>query len=93
MKLTPEQIADLAHLSRLDITGSAIDDLATEMSKIMAMVEQVQQINTSELSQIVHIHDQPQPLRDDQSVPVTQHLASGAKAEHNGFVVVPKVIE
>ncbi len=93
MKLTPEQISSLARLSYLKIDAEAIEVLAKEMSKIMAMVEQVQKVDTSQLSEIVHIDSRTQPLRRDRAVPTTCNLASDAAMEQDGFVVVPKVID
>lgn len=52
MQLTPEEVEKLAKLSRLEITPGVREQFASQLTKIVDYVDQVQQFEAAEAEQI-----------------------------------------
>jgi aspartyl-tRNA(Asn)/glutamyl-tRNA(Gln) amidotransferase subunit C len=48
-QLSPEDITKLAHLARLDLTATEIDEYVIELSKILRYVEMLQSVDVTGL--------------------------------------------
>lgn len=95
MSLTAIDIKKVAHLARLAITESEISQYATELSKIMDFVAQMDSIDTTTVTAMAHPLELNQPLRPDI---VTEHnqrelFQSIAPMVEAGLYLVPKVVE
>lgn len=92
MALTRKEINRLARLSHLEVDDATAANLALDLNRMMQLVAKVQEADTTKLVGTVHVHAGTQPLREDQAIPPTDNLSTGAQEAVNGFVVVPKVI-
>ena len=95
MTLTPEDIKKIAHLARLNLTASDITLYTTQLSRILGLIEQMDQIDTSKIEPLSHPLDLSQRLRlDEVNEPNLrekyQRIAPQVEA---GLYLVPQVIE
>lgn len=95
MSLTPEDVRKIAHLARLNLSDDDIMVYTPQLSRILSLVEQLNQADTAQVEPLAHPLDVSQRLRPD-SVTETnlrakyQHIAPQVEA---GLYLVPKVIE
>ncbi|MDH5764550.1 MAG: Asp-tRNA(Asn)/Glu-tRNA(Gln) amidotransferase subunit GatC [Gammaproteobacteria bacterium] len=95
MSLKADDVKKIAHLARLNINESDIDDYATNLSSILDLVEQMNSIDTSNVTPMAHPQDLAQRLRPDEVLEENQRerFQKIAPATENGLYLVPKVIE
>jgi aspartyl-tRNA(Asn)/glutamyl-tRNA(Gln) amidotransferase subunit C len=95
MALTPEQVAQVAHLARLELQPDQVDHYARQLSDILAMVDRLAQADTAAVDPMAHPLDMNQRLRPDEVTEPDHRDAfqSMAPAVENGLYLVPKVIE
>lgn len=95
MSLTPDDVKKIAHLARLGINESDIDDYASNLSNILNLVEQMNSIDTSNVSPMAHPQDVCQRLRADEVLEDNQRerFQKVAPLTENGLYLVPQVIE
>ncbi len=100
MSVTREEVAKIASLARISMDEDALDQMVPELNNILAWVEQLGEVDTSNVEPMAAVIPQDQRLRDDviDADPLTgggrreDVLANAPMAEH-GFYGVPKVIE
>lgn len=93
--MSPDDIYKLGMLARLEITPSEIDDVVAKLTDIVAMVDQLQATDTTDVVPMAHPLDRSQRLRED-LVTEEDHRAlyqQNASAVERGLYLVPKVIE
>ncbi len=95
MTLKNEDVRKIAQLARLQISDSAIEQLTSDLSNILALAEQMKAVDTTEVIPMAHPMDATQRLRDDEVTETNQRDKFQAIAPdvENGFYRVPKVIE
>jgi aspartyl-tRNA(Asn)/glutamyl-tRNA(Gln) amidotransferase subunit C len=88
-------IEKLAHLARLNVEGSQLDEVAHSLSNILAMVDQLKAVDTTGVEPMAHPLSVAQRLRADNITESNQREAFLAIAPHTegGLYLVPKVIE
>jgi len=93
--LSPEDIQRLCRLARLEIGPAEIADVSTKLSSIVAMVDQLQAVDTAGVTPMAHPLDRPQRLRPDTVTEVDQHelYQHNAPLVERDLYLVPKVIE
>ena len=95
MSLTKDDIQKIAHLARIAIDDADISKYTQELSSTLKLIENMNRINTDNITPMAHPLDCAQRLRADD---VTTHderakfqkLAPKVEA---GLYLVPKVIE
>lgn len=95
MTITKEELNSLMQLSRLRIEGEALDELQQELSRILDLMDELQQVNTDDVHPLANPCDDTQRLRADE-VTVTDQRAEwqkSAPAIEAGLYLVPKVME
>ena len=92
MKLSKDQIKQIARLSKLSLSEEQIANLETDLAKMMDLVDQVQNADTTGITELGHVHDVDLKMREDVAVQPKNNLAKDASNNKDGFVVVPKVI-
>ena len=100
MSLTREEVAHVAKLARIAMSEEELDRIAPELARIIGWVEQLGEVDTSEVEPMAAVIPQKLRLREDvvDADPLTaggrreEVLANAPVAEH-GFFGVPKVIE
>ncbi len=93
--LGPDDIRRLCRLARLDISATEIPDVSAKLSSIVAMVDQLQAVDTAGVVPMAHPLDRPQRLRADVVTAVDRHelyQRNAAQVERDLYLV-PKVIE
>jgi aspartyl-tRNA(Asn)/glutamyl-tRNA(Gln) amidotransferase subunit C len=95
MSLTSEQVTHIARLARLKTDPEKSEYYATQLNRIMNLVEQMNAVDTSEVEPMSHPQDTALRMRADKVTAENlrdayQAIAPDAK---EGFYLVPKVIE
>ena len=95
MSLDRSDVDKIAHLARLQIEEQDAPEYAKNLSNILDLVDQMQAVDTSDVSPMAHPLDAVQRLRSDAVTEENQRdkLQSVAPAVENGLFQVPKVIE
>jgi aspartyl-tRNA(Asn)/glutamyl-tRNA(Gln) amidotransferase subunit C len=93
--LRPDDIHRLSRLARLEVTDAEIADVSAKLSSIVAMVDQLQAVDTSGVSPMAHPLDRAQRLRPDVVTEVDHHelYQRNAALVERDLYLVPKVIE
>ena len=93
--LTPNDIRKLGRLARLEITAEEITDVSTKLTSIVALVDQLQAVDTSDVTPMAHPLDRPQRLREDAVTETDRHelYQRSAPSVERDLYLVPKVIE
>ena len=95
MALDKSEVEKIAHLARLNISESEADEVTNRITDILALIDQMQAVNTDAIEPLAHPLDAVQRLRSDQ-VTEQDHrddLQTLAPASQDGLYLVPKVIE
>ena len=95
MSITPEEVLKIANLARLKINQDEVGQYATELSKIISLVEQMNKVDTQNVEPMAHPLDVTQRLRKDEVTETNQRekFQSVAPNAEKGLYLVPKVIE
>ncbi|MDH5327004.1 MAG: Asp-tRNA(Asn)/Glu-tRNA(Gln) amidotransferase subunit GatC [Gammaproteobacteria bacterium] len=95
MSLDKDDVVNIAHLARLAINAKDIPEYAKNLSSILDLVEQMQQVNTDSVEPMAHPLDSTQRLREDAVTESNERdlFQSIAPAVEAGLYLVPKVIE
>ncbi len=98
MSITREQVAHIAHLARLKFDPTDPEEAefyAHQLSRILALVEQMNRIDTDGVAPMSHPQESPLRLRDDRVTAENrreEYQQIAPSAEH-GLYLVPRVIE
>ena len=95
MSLEPREVEKIAHLARLAIRDDDVPAYAGNLSAILDLVAQMNQVEVQNVVPMAHPLDMPQRLRADE---VTEHdqrevFQAVAPQVEAGLYLVPKVIE
>ena len=95
MALDSTDVAKIAHLARLDVADAELAAYAAELSNILALVEQMNAVDTAGVEPMAHPLHMAQRLRPDAVTETDQRAAfqAIAPATEDGLYLVPKVIE
>ena len=93
--LTPDDIHRLCRLARVEITPGEIADVSAKLTSIVAMVDQLQAVDTEGVTPMAHPLDRAQRLREDRVTETDRHevYQRNAAQVERGLYLVPKVIE
>lgn len=94
MRITKEEVLNVAHLARLDIEDAAVDAFAGQISKILDYIDQLNQVNTQGVFPTCHAISLTNAFRDDVARPHLDRGAALANAPEraDGNFIVPRVI-
>lgn len=99
MALTPQDIARVANLARLELRPEETERTLHQLKGFFALVEQMEAVNTEGVEPLAHpaaiLGEVALRLRDDIASEPNQREASQASAPavERGLFLVPKVIE
>ena len=95
MSVSSTDIKNIASLAQLDLEDSAVESYAQELSDILAMIHQMQEIDTSVIEPMPHPQDIRLRLRPDKITESDQRkkLQSIAPSTEKGLYLVPKVLD
>ena len=95
MAFDKAEVEKIAQLARLYISNSEIDEVTGRIRDILALIDQMQSVDTEDVIPLAHPLDLTQRLREDD---VTEFNRRGelqllAPKVEQGLYLVPKVIE
>lgn len=95
MSLDSSEVAKIARLARIEIRPEQAQDYADSLSQILDLVEQMNEIDSSDIEPMAHPQDTPLRLREDRVTEpdMRDRLMALAPASEDGLFLVPKVIE
>lgn len=95
MSLTADDVKKIAHLARLGIDQQNIDNYTQDLSRMLDLMTQMNDLNTDDVVPMAHPLDQQQRLRSDEVTESDQRekFQSIAPQVENGLYLVPKVID
>jgi aspartyl-tRNA(Asn)/glutamyl-tRNA(Gln) amidotransferase subunit C len=95
MAIEQDEIEKLAELARIRIEDDQISEVTERITAILAMVDQLQAVDTSEVEPMASPLDASQRLRADEVTELNRREAfqAIAPAVADGLYLVPKVIE
>jgi aspartyl-tRNA(Asn)/glutamyl-tRNA(Gln) amidotransferase subunit C len=99
MALTPQDIARIANLARLELKPAESERMLTQINGFFDIVEKMRAVDTSGIEPLAHpvaaVQDVSLRLRDDVASAQIDREANqrSAPAVERGLFLVPKVIE
>ena len=99
MALTPQEIARVANLARLELSSTESERMLAQLNGFFGIVEKMQAVDTSGVAPLSHpvaaIEDVQLRLREDIASEPNNREANqrNAPAVERGLFLVPKVIE
>ena len=95
MALNIEDIKRIAHLARIEINDSEANATLIKLSGILDLIEQMQAVDTTGITPMLHSQDLVQRLREDVVTQTNQREAfqAIAPATQDGLYLVPRVVE
>jgi aspartyl-tRNA(Asn)/glutamyl-tRNA(Gln) amidotransferase subunit C len=95
MGIERKDIDTIAHLARLDLGEDGKQEALRSINNILALINQMQAVDTSDVQPLAHAFDASQRLREDKVTEADQRdqLLALAPSAAEGLFLVPKVIE
>lgn len=95
MKISHEEIKNIALLSRLSIEDSQLDAVGKAMNDILSYVEELEELDLTDVEPMAHAVPLQNVFRKDEVKPsLDRELAlQNAPEEENGYFKVPRVIQ
>lgn len=95
MSLPIDQVKRIAYLARIAITDAEAAAAQTDLSRIFALIEEMNAVDTTGIEPMAHPRDLTVRLREDEVREGDRHEAFQAVAPQveAGLYLVPKVIE
>ena len=95
MSISQQDIARVADLARIRIDESAVGDVTRRIGGILAMIDQMQAVDTEAVTPMANPLDATQRLRDDvvSDTDMRERFLAIAPASEDGLFLVPRVIE
>jgi aspartyl-tRNA(Asn)/glutamyl-tRNA(Gln) amidotransferase subunit C len=90
MKLTLEQVRNVAELARLGLSDDELEALASELSSILEYIDQLEQLDTASISPTAQVGELVDVMREDEVMPSLdpeEALANAPSREGNYFRV------
>lgn len=95
MSINKETVLKIAALARLKVSDDELVKLADELSKILGWIEQLDEIDTSNISPMASVISEERHPRKDKVTDggIQNKVLSNAPDARDGYFTVPKVIE
>ena len=95
MALDKTEVEKIAHLAQLHISEFETRKVTARITDILALIDQMQSVNTDAIEPLAHPLDLVQRLRADKITEENQRnkLQQLAPASEDGLYLVPKVLD
>ncbi len=95
MSINNEDVEKIAHLARLAIAPEELDTYTRNLSEILDLVDQMNDVDTDSVKAMAHPRETKLRLRDDAVTEGNQRekFTRLAPASENGLFLVPKVLD
>ena len=93
--LTQEQLAQLARLSRLNLSPDSAAPLTEDVNAILRYVEQLSEVDTEDVEPTNHVHGAHNVFREDKQLSSSQadSILEQAPERSGRFIKVPLVVD
>ena len=94
MKISKQEVENVARLARLELSGSEVDKMTSQLDTILSYVAKLDELDTAGVPVTTHTQSVTNAFRDDEvreSLPREAALANAPKQNDEAFVV-PKII-
>lgn len=94
MTINGQLVDQLAHLARLSFENEAKEEIISDLNKILAFVEKLNEVDTEGVEPLIYMVDETDSLRDDEvKQEITREEALKNAPKHDSdYFRVPKVI-
>ena len=94
MKISKEEITNVANLARLNLDESLIDKLTSQVGTILEYIDKLDELNTDGVEPTTHAISLSNAFRDDVETEQlgTDKALANAPEKEDGCFVVPKVV-
>ena len=95
MNIDKETIYKVADLARIEIKESEVEELQSDMSKILTFMEKLNELDTTNVEPLVYMNPEVNVWREDmvkQELTVEEGLKNAA-LHNEDFFFVPKILE
>ena len=88
-------IIKIAHLAKLEIKDDKLNDIASSLEKILNLVDEMNDVDTDDVTPMSHPLNLKQELRKDEVKEANQRdlFQKGNENTDNGYYKVPKIID
>jgi len=95
MSISEQDLARVAELARIRLDDATVADVTRRIRDILAMIDQMQAVDTDHVLPMANPLDATQRLRDDEVTETDQRerFLAIAPATEEGLYLVPRVIE
>jgi aspartyl-tRNA(Asn)/glutamyl-tRNA(Gln) amidotransferase subunit C len=95
MKLSKEEIEKLAHLARLEFADNELEQMKSDLEKILAFVGRIDALNLEDVEPLIYMNKEVDKLRADEAVlELTKEDAlKNAPDRDSDYFRVPKVLK
>lgn len=95
MALNSDTVRRIARLARLGVAEEELAPLAGELNRIMAWIEQLNQVDTDNVAPMTSVAPQRLPQREDKVTDggIPDKVLANAPDRVGDFFAVPKVVE
>jgi aspartyl-tRNA(Asn)/glutamyl-tRNA(Gln) amidotransferase subunit C len=92
--LDQEQVKKVAHLARLDLSPQEVEQFTGQLGSILDYVEQLSELEVTDVPPTTRAIDVSNVLRDDQLQPYAERerIMAAAPDSDGDFLRVPKII-
>jgi len=94
LAIEKEVILKLEKLAKLRLSDQERDEIAGDLEKILAMINKLEEIDTSGVEPLVYIHEEVNVLRPDrvEGMLSTEEGLKNAPKRIDNYFAVPKII-
>jgi len=95
MNIDKETIYKVADLARIEISEAEVEELQSDMSKILTFMEKLNELDTTNVEPLVYMNPEVNVWREDmvkQELTVEEGLKNAA-LHNEDFFFVPKILE
>ena len=95
MEVSEEELAHIAHLARLAVDPDEVPRLREELARILALVDEMNAVESAGLAPMAHPVEMAQRLRPDEVREPDRRelLQRGAPEVEDGLYLVPRVVD
>jgi|TARA_B110001450_G_scaffold110919_1_gene104715 aspartyl-tRNA(Asn)/glutamyl-tRNA(Gln) amidotransferase subunit C len=93
--MNKETIIKISDLAKIDIKDDQIDDILTSLERILNLVDEMNSVNTDNVTPMSHPLNLKQELRKDivEAPDERELFQENNKYTDNGYYIVPKIID
>lgn len=95
MAVKKEVILKLEKLAKLKLSDEERAEIGVDLEKILAMIDKLEEIDTSGVEPLVYIHEEVNVLREDKTEGMleTEEGLKNAPKRIDNYFAVPKIID